>query len=202
MARLLLSVTVAVLCAASTLTAQTLSQGERDRAMSELHATRKAFVDLVSSVSPEQFKFKPAPDVWSIAEVAEHVALTEPFLAKLATGALAKPADPEQLKLNLGKDQSILTAVADRSFKANAPAPLVPKTTFASREALLAAFNNARNANINYLRDTSDPLRAHMLDAPGLPMDCYQVYLMIAAHTQRHISQMKAVQANPAYPAM
>lgn len=201
MARFPLAVTAALLCATSYLPAQTLAPGERDRAMSELHATRKAVTDLVASVSPAQYKFKPALAVWSIAEIAEHVTLSEPFLAKLAADALAKPADPEKLKLVAGKDQSILTGVADRSHKATAPAPLVPKMAFTSREALLAEFNKARNANIAYLRDTMDPLRAHLIDAGGMPMDCYQVYLMIAAHTQRHIAQMREVQANPAYPA-
>lgn len=201
MARFLLAFAGAALLACSCLPAQTLSQGERDRAMSELHATRKAFVDLVSSVSPAQYNFKPSATAWSIAEIAEHITLTEPALAKFAASGLAQPADPEKLAQTKGKDQSILTAIADRSQRATAPASLVPKKTFASREALLAEFNKARHANIAYLRDTKDALRAHMVDAGGMPMDCYQVYLMIAAHTHRHIAQMKEVQANPAYPA-
>lgn len=201
MARFFLALAGAALCAASCLPAQTLSQGERDRAMSELHAARKAFVDLVSSVSLAQYNFKPSATAWSIAEIAEHITLTEPALAKFATSGLANPADPEKLSQTKGKDQSILTGVADRSQRATAPPSLAPKKTFDSREALLGEFNKARYANIAYLRDTKDPLRAHMVDAGGMPMDCYQVYLMIAAHTHRHIAQMKEVQANQAYPA-
>lgn len=201
MARFLLASASAVLFAASCLPAQPLAQGERDRAMSELHASRKAFTDLVSSVSPTQYNFKPSAAAWSIAEIAEHITLTEPALAKFASSGLATAADPEKLAQTKGKDQSILTGIADRTNKATAPAALAPKKTFASREALLDEFNKARYANIAYLRDTKDALRAHMVDAGGMPMDCYQVYLMIAAHTHRHIAQMKEVQANPAYPA-
>jgi len=201
MARFFLALAFTALGTASCLPAQTLAQGERDRAMSELHATRKAFTDLVSSVSAAQYNFKPTPDAWSIAEIAEHVTLTEPFLSKLAASGLANPADPDKLAQTKGKDQGILTGVADRSQKATAPPALAPKKTFTSREVLLAAFLKARDVNIAYLRDTRDPLRAHVVDAAGMPMDCYQIYLMIAAHTHRHIAQMKEVQANPSYPA-
>lgn len=168
--------------------------------MSELHATRKAFVDLVSAASPAQLSFKPAPEAWSVIEIAEHVTMTEPFLAKLASSGLGKPADPDKLAQTKGKDQSILATISDRTKKAQAPAMLQPKTSFKSANALIAAFKQARDANIAYLRDTKDPLRACVVDAGGAPMDCYQVYLMIAAHTQRHISQMKEVMANPGFP--
>lgn len=199
MSRLLIAA-VSLLCLAIGSPAQTLSQGERDRAMSELHATRKAFVDLVSAASPEQLNFKPAPAVWSVMEIAEHIAMTEPFLAKLASSGLGKPADPAKLAQTKGKDQAVLTTIADRTQKAQAPPMLVPKASFKSRDALIAAFKQSRDANIAYLRDTKDPLRACVIDAGGSPMDCYQVYLMIAAHTQRHVSQMKEVMANPGFP--
>lgn len=199
MSRLLIAA-AAILCFASTNHAQTLSQGERDRAMSELHGTRKAFIDIVGAASPAQLSFKPAPEVWSVMEIAEHVTMTEPFLAKLASSGLGKPADPDKLAQTKGKDQSILTGIADRSRKAQAPAMLQPKVVSKSSAALIALFKQARDANIAYLRDTKDPLRACLVDAGGSPMDCYQVYLMIAAHTQRHIDQMKEVMANPNFP--
>jgi len=190
----------AFLCCVSSIQAQTLSQGERDRAMSELHATRKAFIDLVGAASPAQLNFKPVPEVWSVMEIAEHVTMTEPFLAKLASSGLGKSADPEKLAQTKGKDQSVLTGIADRNNKSQAPAMLQPKAGFKSRDALIDAFKTSRDANIAYLRDTKDPLRACVIDAGGAPMDCYQVYLMIAAHTQRHIGQMKEVMANPGFP--
>ena len=52
-------------------------QGERDRAMSYLHSTRKQFLDVVTPLSASQWSYKPAGGGWSIAEVAEHLAVTE-----------------------------------------------------------------------------------------------------------------------------
>jgi hypothetical protein len=52
--------TVVVLCiSAAMLVAQPLSRGERDRAMSHLHATRKMLLDEVTCRA--QWRFKPVP---------------------------------------------------------------------------------------------------------------------------------------------
>jgi hypothetical protein len=178
--------------------AQTLSQGERDRAMSELHATRKAFLDIVSTVSEAQYNFKPSTEVWSIAEIAEHIVISETFIPKLSSSA---PVDPETAKLAEGKDQAILSQIANREKKGKAPEVLVPKKTYTDRKALIAAFVSSRDANIAYLRDTKEPLRTRAVkQSPMGPMDAYQVYLLLAAHTQRHIDQMKEVQTNSGYP--
>jgi len=181
--------------------AQSLSRGERDRALSALHGTRKMLLDIAESVTPAQWNFKPAPEVWSIAEIAEHIALSEDLLAKAAAQALAAPGDPEKLKLAAGKDQTILTQVPVRDQKFKAPESITPKQTFASREALVSAFKASRDRNIAFIRDTGADLRGHSADHPALgPMDAYQWYLLIASHTERHLNQMKEVMANPSYP--
>ena len=41
--------------------ADSLEKGERDRAMSYLHATRKQFGDAVAGVSPEEATWKAGP---------------------------------------------------------------------------------------------------------------------------------------------
>ncbi len=169
--------------------------------MSELHATRKALIDLVSAASPAQLRFKPAPDVWSIAEIAEHIVLSESLIPKMAATALASATDPEMVKQAAGKDQSILTQVPVRDQKFKAPEALIPTKSYPNSKTLLAAFKLARDANITYLRETRDPLRAHAAQHPALgPIDGYQVYLLLASHTQRHINQMLEVKNNPSFP--
>ena len=63
------------LASAIAIPAQSITQGDRNRALSELHATRKAFLDSVQNLTDAQWRFKPARDRWSIAEVAEHITL-------------------------------------------------------------------------------------------------------------------------------
>ena len=50
-----------------------LTQAERDAALSQLQRTHDAFVKSISGLSIKQWTFKPAPDRWSVAEVAEHI---------------------------------------------------------------------------------------------------------------------------------
>src|SRR6267378_2316111 len=83
--------------ALATAFAAPLEQGERDRAMSHLHATRKAFLDSVAGLSEAQWNFKAGPDRWSIAECAEHIALSEDFIFGVVTKLVMKStATPEK----------------------------------------------------------------------------------------------------------
>jgi hypothetical protein len=193
---------ISLACAlAGCIPAQSLSQGERDRALSELHATRKEFLDIVTKVSDAQWAFKPSPQAWSLAEIAEHITLSETELPAMVAKAMAEPANPLKLSEAKGKDAMILEKVPMRDQKAQAPPILQPRGKWPTRAALVAAFQAARDRNLAYLRETNDPLRAHELDHPAMgPLDCYQWYLLIGAHTERHIDQMREVMTNPAFP--
>src|SRR5215813_9737274 len=113
----------------------TLSQGERDRAMSHLHASRKQFLDSLEGVSEAQWKWKPAPEVWSIAEVAEHITLSEDLIFGLIQKMADGPAaDAEMLAKAKGKDEFIVKALHDRSRKAQAPEMLRPSNKWKTKE--------------------------------------------------------------------
>lgn len=73
---------LASVCLAA-LSAATLQRGERDRAMSSLHASRKQFLDSIAGLSDAQWLFKPDETSWSVAEVAEHIAVSEDSLWEL-----------------------------------------------------------------------------------------------------------------------
>jgi uncharacterized damage-inducible protein DinB len=181
--------------------AETLSQGERDRAMSHLHATRKMFIDSLTNVSEAQWKWKPGPDRWSIAEVAEHITLSEDGLFQLATLKVMKiPPDPAK-RADRANDERIMKEVADRTEKAKAPAMLQPQSKWPTKQAMLDAFKERRDKTITYVKTTQEDLRAHAGPHPryGL-VDAYQWMLVIAAHTDRHVQQIEEVKASAGYP--
>jgi type II secretory pathway pseudopilin PulG len=179
-----------------------LTQNERDRAMSELHATRKQFLDAVSGLSEAQWSFKADPDRWSIAECAEHIALAEDALFGMVKEKLmASPPDPAKVAETKGKDQRVLQAIADRSHKAKAPEYLQPKHTWSTPAALIDHFKESRDRTIKYVESSPDDLRAHAADSPGLgPLDAYQWILFISAHSARHTAQIQEVKASPGFP--
>jgi hypothetical protein len=192
-----------MLAALGTLAAEPLSQRDRDYAMSALHASRKALIDAAGRLSEAQAKFKAGPDRWSIFEITEHLAMTESFLKGYALSTLKTPAAPEKRELVKGKDEAMLKGVTNREQKVQAPAPLAPKATFASVAAALDAFQAERMKTIQYVESTSDALRDHFVDKfgpTGAPADAYQILLLLAGHTDRHVAQILEVKAAPGYP--
>jgi len=185
--------------ALATAFAAPLEQGERDRAMSHLHATRKVFLDSIAGLSDAQWNFKPAADRWSIAECAEHIAVSDDSLFDLMRQTLKSPAALE--KKSAVKDEFILQVVPDRSVKAKAPEFLQPKRRWPDRETLIAHFKQSRDRNIAYIQTTEDDLRSHFMDHPLLKtIDAYQVMLLLSAHCERHTAQIEEVKADPHYP--
>ena len=185
--------------ALATAFAAPLEQGERDRAMSHLHATRKVFLDSIAGLSDAQWNFKPAADRWSIAECAEHIAVSDDSLFDLMRQTLKSPAALE--KKSAVKDEFILQVVPDRSVKAKAPEFLQPKRRWPDRETLIAHFKQSRDRNIAYIQTTEDDLRSHFMDHPMLKtIDAYQVMLLLSAHCERHTAQIDEVKADPHYP--
>src|SRR5438105_9979936 len=115
--------------------AQTLTQGERDRALSELYASRKQFLDSVAGLTEAQWNFKPAPAVWSIAECAEHIAVSEDLLLGILPKMMQSPADAQKKAEVKGKDELVLKGTVDRSQKFQAPEMLVPKHRWPTQAA-------------------------------------------------------------------
>jgi len=183
------------------LAAAPLTQGERDRAMSELHATRKLFLDSIADLSPAQWNFKPGPNRWSVAEVAEHIALSERSLFELVTGKVMKTPPASKSPEARAEDERLLKALLNRSKKATAPPFLTPAARWKSRQALTADFIKDRDRTIAFIENTSDALRAHSMPHPAFQsLDAYQWILLIAGHSHRHILQITEVKADPRFP--
>jgi DinB superfamily len=181
--------------------ADPLTQGERDRALSELYASRKQFLDSIAGLSEAQWKFKPAPGVWSIAECAEHIALSEDVLFGRVREVMQSPTEPQKRDEAKGKDALVLTGMRDRSRKFQAPEVLVPTHRWPTPPALIVHFKESRDRTLDYVRATQDDLRNHFSQHPVLKtLDAYQWILLIAAHTERHTAQLNEVKQNPNYP--
>jgi hypothetical protein len=188
-----------LLLSASLCCAQALDQGERDFAMSALHATRKQAIDAVEKLTPAQLNFREADGRWTIAEVFEHLVLTESFLHNIAQGMLKSPAVAVKPRAErMQADGALFKGVSGRESKVSAPAELIPNGRYKSLALAIEEFRKLRNSNITYIRTTNDELRAHYSET--MKMDAYQVYLLIASHVERHMKQVAEIQAHTAYP--
>jgi uncharacterized damage-inducible protein DinB len=197
---------VTVICLGIASVAQTvpptLTAPERELAVKELQRTHDKFLQSIAGLSQQQWTFKPAPDRWSVAEVAEHIAVAESAIFGLVQKQLmTSPATPEKREQVKGKDEIILEKVPDRSHKVQAPEFLRPTGRWATEADLTRAFEDSRKATMDYVRTTNDDLRDHFLDHPVLgPLDGYQWLLLISAHSERHTAQIEEVKADPNFP--
>jgi hypothetical protein len=191
------------LAAAPIVAAETgaMTDAERAYLIEQLEQTKKDMLASITGLSAAQWRFKPAPNVWSVAECAEHIILAEDYLGGAAQQILKTPAVERPAKSNAEADRKLVAAVGDRSHKATAPEPITPAGKFDSPEDAARAFAERRDKSIAYAKSTADELRTHV--AKGSPLgdiDAYQLLLLMASHSGRHTAQIREVQANAAYP--
>jgi uncharacterized damage-inducible protein DinB len=179
----------------------TLTPEERTAALQQFQTTRDNFLKSIAGLSQKQWTFKPAPDRWSVAEVAEHIAVSESTIFGLVQKTMQSPAAPEKRDQVKGKDQMILERLPDRSHKAQAPEMLRPTGRWATEAELTKAFEDSRKSTMDYIRTTNDDLRDHFFDHPVFgTLDGYQWLLLISGHSARHTAQILEVKADPNFP--
>jgi hypothetical protein len=195
---------IAVLaCAAAPLLAAdsgAMTAAERAYLIEQLEQSKKNMLASIQGVTDAQWKFKPAPNVWSVAECAEHIVLAEDYIFAGAQQALKTPAVPRLATANAEADRKLVSAIQDRSKKATAPEPITPSGKFATPADAVREFTARRDKTIAYVKTTQDDLRAHAMEGPAGPMDAYQFLLLLASHSARHTAQIREVQGNAVYP--
>jgi hypothetical protein len=188
----------ALVCFSTASFGQALTAADREKGVAYLEQTRDAVVAATNGLSAAQWKFKAAPDKWSVAETLEHITLAEDYLFGYVKGQVMKspagPPDRDIAKI----DAMVLAMIPDRSQKRQAPPELVPTGRWTPAETL-DHFLKARAATIEYLKTTPD-LREHVADSPLGQLDGYEWLLFIGAHSERHTKQMLEVKADPAFP--
>jgi len=180
--------------------AEPISSADREKLLNHLARTRKLFLDSIAGVSEAQWKFKPAPDRWSIAECAEHITVTEEALFGLITTKfLHTPPDTEKRPEGRVSDEEVIRVAVDRSVKGKAPEVIQPAGRFAGKAAVIEEFNMRRDRTVEFVRTTQEDLRARV--TPGRTrLDGVQHLLRLSAHSERHTLQIEEVKADPGYP--
>lgn len=187
---------------AGTIKDNAISKTERKYAAGLMKETYKDAVNSTKGLSETQLNFRAAPDKWSVKECFYHIAGAEKLLWTLFEGAMKAPANPEKRSEIKVTDEQLVKMIKDRTMKAQAPEPIQPKNTgFENLDAAIADFKNNRMDHIRYIKNSTEDMRNHVVQLPFGWIDCYQLYLMIGAHSNRHTQQINEVKANTAFPA-
>jgi DinB superfamily len=200
MGRTLLSLLV-ITGLAGTINDNSVSKKERKFAIGLMKDTREAAIKSTEGLSENQLHFKAAPEKWSVQECMYHIAGAEKLLWNLFETNMKQAANPEKRTDIKVTDEQVVKMVEDRSVKAQAPEPIQPKNTgYSSLQAAIEDFKKTRTEHIKYMKNSTEDMRNHVVQLPFGWIDCYQLYLMIAAHSNRHTQQINEVKANSGFP--
>ncbi|MBK9064111.1 MAG: DinB family protein [Acidobacteria bacterium] len=178
-----------------------LSAREREDAVAHLQSSQKAFFAGLRGLTPSQWRFKPAPDRWSISEIADHLDLAEVKTLELVRGPVLQSPQVAGGELK-GKEDRVYKEIADRSMhRMTRPDFLAPSDRWASPADVMRDFAANRAKTIEYVRTTKDDLRAHAAPHPEMGLlDGYEWIALLAAHAERHTAQIREVKTHPKFP--
>jgi hypothetical protein len=179
-----------------------MSAEERAKVVKLLNDSHQQTLDSLAGLTEEQLKFKPAPEKWSVLEVAEHISMAEGLLFSQVERALANKPNPDWETKTKGKTEFLERVMVNRDRKATAPESIVP-TGKLSRDEALAKLNEGRAKTLKFAETTQEPLKSHTAEHP-FPvfntLNAYQWLIYIPLHNLRHNQQIEEVKANPNFP--
>jgi DinB superfamily len=186
---------LASLVAVASQAASPLTPPERQHLVAHLEMTGAWLADEVANLTPAQFGFRREPGAWTIAEVVEHLVLVAPIYWQDLLAALKQPAGDRRSAMT---DADVLWYGIDRTSREQA----IPgeRTAVQPRDphAAMEAYRTHHDRLLRYVRTTDDDLRSHIV--PRQQCDGYQWALLISAHEQRHVLQIREIKADPKFP--
>jgi hypothetical protein len=179
-----------------------ITERERAKLIKLLQESESETLALVERLDDGQWKFKPAPDRWSVAEVVEHVVLAEASLFSKAQEALKAPLNPDWEAKTKGKTEFLERVMPTRTGRAKAPDEIVPEGKVL-RADLMRKLRQVRARTMQLAESVQAPLKAHTAEHPFpifSTLNAYQWLLYIPLHNQRHNKQIEEVLAHPDFP--
>lgn len=169
-----------------------------------LEQTRTRMYDSVQALNEDQARFRPAPEHWSVAEIAEHLGIFESLMVKLITGMVERGESSAPPVVGSGSIPPIsVERLAARSAgKLQAPEILLPTGEISlersienlrqSRAALLALRERLESRDFTQITFSREPVG---------PLNPYQWLAFVGHHENSHLNQLNALISSESFPA-
>jgi hypothetical protein len=131
-----------------------------------------------------------------VLEVVEHIVLSDRGMAQRY-----RDAGENTHPVNRDADRFIATVGRDLSDRRQAPPHVHPTGQFASLAEALQQYRSIRAEIVRLIESSDQDLRSKLVLHPVTEMDGYQLFLLIAAHSERHTRQIEAVKGSTRYRA-
>ena len=170
--------------------------------ISSIEETRGRLASRVENLSDEQQHFRPAPDRWSVADILEHLAVSEGRAVRML-GMLVGKAEADGHLLDGGGDGGsrlpapvTIREHVERSYVEtyDAPEAIRPSGNVPPADSL-ARLRQSRAA-VLALRpriERVDGTRVQFPHPAFGPLDLYQWLAFLGVHEERHLRQIDAL---------
>lgn len=163
----------------------------------DLDAARARLLGAVEPLTAEQLAFRPSPERWSVAEIVEHLSVTEPRVTRILAALVGKleaaGARPDAARF---EPVSVAQFVErSRGEKYQAPDEIRPRGLPLADS--LAALGDSR-AKLSALRPRVERVDGSLARFPHPawgPLNLYQWIAFVGLHERRHLAQIEALKA-------
>jgi len=177
-----------------------MTNEERSKALKWLEESRQEFLSAIEGVSEPQWKWKPAPERWSVGEVAEHIVIAEASQFANVQKAIRSAPNPAWEDQTKGKTERLEAVLAPRLGRVQAPEAIVPKGGMTLAQ-VRERFERQRVEMVKFARETDAPLKQYTIDNPFFgTLNAYHWLIYAPLHTMRHDKQIAEVKATAGYP--
>ena len=181
----------------------TTDEGELENIFERQQTNTVELQSLIFNLNSEQLQFKPDDESWSIAEIVEHIVITDRILLDRIKKAVKSGPNPEHREEITITEEDLLNIMLDRDRSGQASEILHPEGNYKSFRMAIEKFVAGQHNFREYLKEisTEKNLRNYVIDdMPFGSMDALQVALLSTAHAQRHFLQIEEVKAHGDFP--
>jgi hypothetical protein len=156
----------------------------------ELDATAKELLEVLSSIDKEKFNLIPGTDKWSAGQMSDHLLQSVSGLSQMLSAkgkAADRPADAMVAKL---KDIFLNFSTSLKS-----PAFILPRGEYFEQDQMISSLKNELE-NIVQTVPAIDLNEISDMQFPGMgALSKLEMVQFVIVHTRRHIHQAKKIKA-------
>ncbi len=176
-----------------------LTEASRSALLRQARDNEARLMQVVGSLSPEEWTTRAEADGWSVAETLEHIAAAEAVMVTMVRSAIekARAEGGDGGFRSPHPDSRARLKLLDRGVRFTTIAQMVPNGRFGDADGAIAAYRASRAA-LETLIGELDPVARTV----GVPhpifddlLDGYQYLLQATGHADRHLEQIEEILA-------
>lgn len=168
-----------------------------------LEAQLERLLEQTSSLTSEQFQFKPTPESWSISQVFQHLIKAEAATNSYMRKKIQAGKDLKVSGIKARLSSGLLRAIMRSPFRFKAPKLVrIDPEQHLPYEEQVSAWRQQRSEMKQFLEGLDEATSGKLIfkHGSGIRMNAAQMVAWTGAHIGRHIKQIEKVRRDAGFP--